>query len=266
MKGMGMMCPFCYQLTTEEQYMNHLWDCKVHSTYIKEILYGYECKLCSGQSADYSMMIRHMKQDHSKQILVNWTSVRNGLKYFHREEKINGVRKYFCKFCHQEKSKNVEMLFHLKELHTDVIQELTSNPHDTKNQAILKDLEPQKSQQKSKKIKRKFATEVGLLRRLQERSYMQAKQAAEMAQELKNEEKGDINRKTDVNVVTSIKSNQMIFEIEEKNEIDTTDVKNENDTTDVDTDVEMIEEPKEKDADVSVERMLADFFSKLRLK
>ena len=149
------------------------------------------------------------------------------------------------------------MLFHLKELHTDVIQEVTSNPLDTKNQAILKDLDAQKSQQKSKKIKRKFATEVGLLRRLQERSYIQAKQAAAMAQELKNEEKGDISRKTDVTVVTSIKSNQMIFEIEEKNE---------NDTTDIDTDVEMIEEPKEKDADISVERMLADFFSKMRLK
>ena len=258
MKGIGIMCPYCYQSVSEEQYLDHLWDCKIHSMYIEEILYGYECKLCSVQSGDCSIMIRHMKQDHSKQILVNWTSIRNGLKYFHRQEKINGVRKYFCKFCPQEKSKNVEMLFHLKELHTDVIQEVTSNPLDTKNQAILKALDAQKSQQKSKKIKRKFATEVGLLRRLQERSYIQAKQAAAMAQELKNEEKGDISRKTDVTVVsTSIKSNQMTFEIEEKNE---------NDTTDIDTDVEMIEEPKEKDADISVERMLADFFSKMRLK
>ena len=257
MKGIGIMCQFCYQLMSEEKYLDHVWDCKIHSMYIEEILYGYECKLCSVQSGDCSIMIRHMRQDHSKQILVNWTSIRNGLKYFHRQEKINGVRKYFCKFCPQEKSKNVEMLFHLKELHTDVIQEVTSNPLDTKNQAILKDLDAKKSQQKSKKIKRKFATEVGLLRRLQERSYIQAKQAAAMAQELKNEEKGDISRKTDVTVVTSIKSNQMIFEIEEKNE---------NDTTDIDTDVEMIEEPKEKDADISVERMLADFFSKMRLK
>ena len=253
MKGIGIMCPYCYQSLSEEKYLDHLWDCKIHSMYIEEILYGYECRLCSVQSGDCSIMIRHMRQDHAKQIMVDWTSVRNGLKYFRREEKINGVRTYFCKFCPQEKSKNVEMLFHLKELHTDVISEVTSNPHDTKNQAILKDLNDQKSQEKSKKIKRKFATEVGLLRRLQERSYIQAKQAAAMTQESKNEEKGDISRKTDVNVVTSIKSNHVIIEIEEKNENDTTDV-------------EMIEEPKEKDADISVERMLADFFSKMRLK
>ena len=257
MKGIGIMCHFCYQSISEEKYLDHLWDCKIHSMYVEQILYGYECKLCSVQSADFSMMIRHMKQTHSKQILVNWTSIRNGLKYFHREDKINGIRKYFCKFCPQEKSKNVEMLFHLKELHTDVIQELTSNPLDTENQAILKDLNAQKSQQKSKKIKRKFDTEVGLLRRLHERSYIQAKQAAAMVQELKNEEKGDISRKTDVNVVTSIKSDQIIIEIEEKNE---------NDPTDVDTDVEMIEEPEEKDVDISVERMLKDFFLKMRLK
>ena len=253
MKGLGIICRYCYQLVSEEKHLDHLWDCKIHYMYIEEILYGYECNLCSVQSADCSMMIRHMKQIHSKQILMNWTSITNGLKYFRREEKINGARKYFCKFCSQEKSKDVEMLFHLKELHTDAIQEVTSNPHDPKNLAILKDLDGQRS----KKITRKFNIEVGLLRRLHERSYIQAKQAAAMAQELIIEEKGDISRKTDVNVVTSIKSDQLIFEVEEKSE---------NYTTDVDTDVEMIEEPVEKEDDSSFETMLDDFFLKMRLK
>ena len=40
------------------------------------------------------------------------------------------------------------------------------------------------------------------MRRLQEQSYLKAKQAAAMAQKLNSEEKGDISKKTNVNVVT----------------------------------------------------------------
>ena len=39
------------------------------------------------------------------------------------------------------------------------------------------------------------------MRRLQEQSYLKAKQAAAMAQKLNSEEKGDISKKTNVNVV-----------------------------------------------------------------
>ena len=241
------ICQFCHQLMHEEIYWDHLWDCKIHRMFIKEVFYGYECKLCSFESDGCGMMMRHMKQIHSKQILLNWTTIRNGLKMYRRKEKINGARKYFCKFCPQEKSRDVEMLFHLKELHTNEIREINSNP---KNLAIMKGL----SNQKSKTIKRRFDKEVGLLRRLHEQSYIKAKQAAAKAQELKNKEKGDTSSKTDENVVASFKSNQMVFEIEGGNDLGV-DTSIRNDTNDI----EMTEEPEEKEAEMSDAKMFEDF-------
>ena len=269
------MCQNCHQFMSEEIYWGHLWDCKIHRMFIKDVPYGYECKLCSLESDGCGMVMRHMKQIHAKQILMNWTTIRNGLKMFHRKEKINGIRKYFCKFCPEEKSRDVEMLFHLKELHTKEIREINSNPE---NLAIFKSL----SEQKSKKIKRRFDREVGLLRRLHEKSYRKAKQAADAkAQELKREqdelnkrlnathtqneklglrlkkifsfkykEKEDISSRTVVNVVTSIRSNQMIFEIEEAsvgNDLGDTSIH----TYTNDEDVEMTEEPEKKKAEIS---------------
>ena len=90
------MCQNCHQFMSEEIYWGHLWDCKIHRMFIKEVFYGYECKLCSFESDGCGMVMRHMKQIHAKQILMNWTTIRNGLKMFHRKEKINGARKYFC--------------------------------------------------------------------------------------------------------------------------------------------------------------------------
>ena len=244
------MCQNCHQFMSEEIYWGHLWDCKIHRMFIKEVFYGYECKLCSFESDGCGMMMRHMKQIHSKQILLNWTTIRNGLKMFRRKEKINGARKYFCKFCPQENSRDVEMLFHLKELHSNEIREINSNP---KNLALLKDF----NDQKSNKIKRRFDREVGLLRRLHEKSYIKAKQADAKAQELKNEEKGDISSKTDVNVVASFKSNQIIFEIEEQrggNDFGV-DTSIHNDMIDI----EMTEQPEEKEAEMSDAKMFEDF-------
>ena len=269
------MCQNCHQFMSEEIYWNHIWDCKIHRMFIKEVNYGYECKMCSFESDGCGMVMRHMKQIHSKQILMNWTTIRNGLKMFHRKEKINGARKYFCKFCPQETARDVEMLFHLKELHTKEIREINSNPE---NLATFKSL----TEQKSKKIKRRFDREVGLLRRLHEKSYRKAKQAADAkAQELKREqdelnkrlnathtqneklglrlkkifsfkykEKEDISSRTVVNVVTSIRSNQMIFEIEEAsvgNDLGDTSIH----TYTNDEDVEMTEEPEKKKAEIS---------------
>ena len=282
------MCQNCHQFMSEEIYWNHIWDCKIHRMFIKEVFYGFECKLCSFESDGCGMMMRHMKQIHSKQILLNWTTIRNGIKMFHRKEKINGARKYFCKFCPEEKSREVEIIFHLKEFHTNEIREINSNPLDPKNQAILKDL----NEKKSKKIKRRFDREVGLLRRLHEKSYRQAKQAAaaktqELKREqnelkkrlnvtrneneqlrrrlknilsLKNEEKGDINSRTVVNVVTSIRSNQMIFEIEEASGGNDLGVDTSIHTDTNDEDVEMTEEPEKKKAEISDEKMFEDLF------
>ena len=98
---------------------------------------------------------------------------------------------------------------------------------------------------KIKKMKRRFDVEVGLLRKLHERSYLQAKEAAAMDQELEIEETGDISRSTDLNVVSSIKSDQMIFEIEETSNMD---------TTDVDPDVEIMGEHNKEEADISANK------------
>ena len=263
------MCQNCHQFMSEGIYWGHFWDCKIHRMFIKEVPYGYECKLCSFESDGCGMVMRHMKQIHAKQILMNWTTIRNGLKMFHRKEKINGARKYFCKFCPQENSRDVEMLFHLKELHTKEIREINSNPE---NLAIFKSL----SEQKSKKIKRRFDREVGLLRRLHEKSYRKAKQAAAAKeQELKREEielkqrlnathaqneklglrlknifsfkykkKEDITIKTVVNVVASVRSNQMIFEIEEASGGNDMGVDTSIHTDTNDKDVEMSEKKK----------------------
>ena len=272
MKGLHdpkTMCQNCHQFMSEEIYWDHLWDCKIHRMFIKEVPYGYECKLCSFESDGCGMVMRHMKQIHAKQILMNWTTIRNGLKMFHRKEKINGIRKYFCKFCPEEKSRDVEMLFHLKELHTNEIREINSNPE---NLATFKSL----TEQKSKKIKRRFDREVGLLRRLHEKSYRKAKQAAAAKeQELKREEielkqrlnathaqneklglrlknifsfkykkKEDITIKTVVNVVASVRSNQMIFEIEEASGGNDMGVDTSIHTDTNDKDVEMSEKKK----------------------
>ena len=127
--------------------------------------------------------------------------------------------------------------------------------------------------------KRRFDREVGLLRRLHEKSYRKSKQAAAAkAQELKreetelkqrlnathneneklrrrlkkylslkNKEKEDISSKTVVKIVTSIRSNQMIFEIEEASGGNDLGVDTSIHTDTNDEDVEMTEEPEKKE-------------------
>ena len=167
------------------------------------------------------------------------------------EEQFVGQRKkaFQCKFCEASYDTAAYIEEHFNSCHEYIQVEV----HEEK-----------KLNEKYNKIKRRFDVEVGLLRRLHERSYLKAKQAADlsekidckipkgkiviendiivietkMAQELKTEEMGDISKTTDVNVVSSIKSGQMIFEIEETS------------NTDVDPDFEMMGEHNKKVTDI----------------
>jgi hypothetical protein len=262
-------CQYCRKSMNEEDYLDHLLDCKVHFMFIKEQSYGFQCKLCSlivsplEPSDGRRMMMRHMKKIHSKQIVLNWRRMTNELRKFLKKEKIHGSKKYLCKFCPHEKSSKVEMIFHVKELHADEIKELTSNPLDTKNLAILNDIMKKKSKEKnSRKVDRDSIT---LTRRVLERNFHQALQAAKLnLEELKDEEEGDVNNQTDVSVVSSVRSNQMIFEIEEHSENDT-DVDEDKDVdvegnVDLDTDLELSDsEMNEEPMEMSDERMIEDF-------
>ena len=262
-------CQYCKKEMFEDDYLDHLLDCKVHFMFIKEQSYGFQCKLCSlvvsplEPSDGRKMMMRHMKNIHSKQIVLNWRRMTNELRKFLKKEKIHGSKKYFCKFCLHEKSSKVEMIFHVKELHADEIKELTSNPLDTKNLAILNDIMKKKSKEKNKrKVDRDSIT---LTRRVLERNFHQALQAAKLnLEELKDEEEGNVNNQTDVNIVSSVRSNQMIFEIEEQSENDT-DVDEDEDVdveedVDLDTDLELSDsEMNEEPMEMSDERMFQDF-------
>ena len=224
---MWVMCQYCKKGMSEDDYLDHLLDCKVHFMFIKEQSYGFQCKLCSlvvsplEPSDGRKMMMRHMKNIHSKQIVLNWRRMTNELRKFIKKEKIYGSKTYFCKFCPYEKSSKVEMIFHVKELHGDEIKELTSNPLDTKNLAILNDIMKKKSKEKNKR-KDRARDSITLTRRVLERNFHQALQAAKLnLEELKDEEEGNVNNQPDINVVSSVRSNQMIFEIEEQSENDT---------------------------------------------
>lgn len=192
-----IQCQYCQQLMSEQNHLDHLQECKMHCRFIMDISYGYECQLCSFESDAYQMVSSHLKASHSKQIVLSWTIMKNGLKKFFRKEKTNGSRLYFCNLCHEEQSQVGEMVFHVKELHSDETKKVTFNNFNSskdnvcpKNQAISKDIF-NKPIPKTRKRKR-FDKEVGLLRTVLERTHLQS---VEMSQEFKNEEEENKKRK-----------------------------------------------------------------------
>ena len=93
-------CQYCKKEMFEDDYLDHILDCKVHFMFIKEQSYGFLCKLCSlvvsplEPSDGRKMMMRHMKNIHSKQIVLNWRRMTNELRKFIKKEKIHGTKNF----------------------------------------------------------------------------------------------------------------------------------------------------------------------------
>ena len=115
-----------------------------------------------------------MKEIHSKEIVLSWTSMKNELKKYFR---LDSSKIYFCNLCKEEKSEVTEMIFHLKEIHSSEITKVPSksllknNVCKYTNHKISK-RNINKLAPKSKKIKRKCINrEVSLLRIVLEKAH-----------------------------------------------------------------------------------------------
>ena len=208
-----------YVAMSQENPSDHLQD------FIKELPYGFECELCSFESNDSSMVMSHIIEIHSKQIL--------DLSKLHSDE-----------------TQNIA-----------AINPFKNNVGSTKSQAIiLKDNDKKWLRPKSKK--RKGNKEVSLLHSVLERAHLQY---VAMSQEFKREDEENKKRsvrKTSLLKIVLERTHHRSVAISQKfKSEDTDDISGLLNDSGIDT--EMTEEPpKGKKTKVSDERIFQEFFLK----
>ena len=125
--------------------------------FINELPYGFECQLCSFESDNFNIIMSHMKEKHSNEIVLS-------LKKLHSDE-----------------TKNIAAM----SLYKDNVK--------TKNQAISKDKDKKWLRPKSKK-KRRNRDDVSLLRTVLKHAHLQSvamSQEFQMEDEENKKEKGN---------------------------------------------------------------------------
>ena len=125
------------------------------SQFINELPYGFECKLCSFESDNFNIIMSHIKEKHSNEIVLS------------------------VKKLHSDETKNIAAM----SLYKDNVK--------TKNQAISKDKDKKWLRPKSKK-KRRNRDDVSLLRTVLKQVHLQS---VAMSQEFQMEDEENNKRK-----------------------------------------------------------------------